>query len=1453
MNVGRNPLQVSSLLPQSAMANLYKWLVSVVLVLVSVSVTQISSEKVAQATGLTCAQGGVCVVGDIGPGGGKVFYVAETPFTSTGSDCDTSCLYLEAAPSDQSTGIIWATTVPFCYSSVGATSTNDCQTNRIYEGSTNVQASSRLAARNIGMGMTNTNQAYARVSSVGGSGGSATSAYAAGLAWAYTNNGKSDWYLPSIGELGQMWDNRVGAALAGIVGTHYWSSSEEGRSAWRLTFNGGVGGTSEKRLGLRVRAIRAFTHGWVDVRGPGGGTVYYYNAAGFACGVNLDQECHFLEFADASRSWDTTGWNSAVRFWSATTNLNVAGTSSALGAGAKNTALIVAGNSTLGYAATDTNNFVSNTGLSDWFLPSYNELTAMCCSSGASFWDVVGSSWQHSANNWWTYRVRPGEVKNLTEKRYSAKVFATRAFSKSDSRLINLSVASETLSPAFDPSVTEYSLTTEQESVRFTPVAVGATFVGVGASSVANGSQSSPIQLNAGSNQVILTVTAADSSSTSYTVNITREISGHVVSFDANGATGSVPSDQIKTIGENLTLTSNSGSLVKTGYTFGGWNTAADGSGTSYAASATYGVDAAVTLYAQWTADSLTVSYNSQSGSEVSAGSTTSGGVVASAPVAPTRTGYVFTGWFAASTGGSAIMFPYTHGRTADFTLFAQWSINTYVVSFDGNGLTGGSAPSNQTKTHGVNLSVALNSGSLVKTGYTFGGWNTHADGSGTSFLEGATYEVDGSLSLLAVWVGDALTVTYDSQSGSAVSAGSSVSGGSITSAPVAPTRAGYVFTGWFTATSGGTAITFPYTHSQTTSFTLYAQWSQASLYGLGSVSKIATITTTTNISNTFSVDTETSSVSLRYLANGLPADSVIDVYLVNDLSRARSLIAPAGGFVVSLVVAWLAPDESVPLMASGKPLSMTIANDTIKAGAKTYAIVGGEVTLLGTATVDGTVTISITQDPEIVVVNPVAVVSQPSATPATPATPASPATESRPSSRPVVAPVTEVRNVPSRVASLLPKVPGATSKIAAILNTVVGQLPPQPMVFAPKLSSNGTVIRVVFKPVVLKAPPVDAPVAPMGAKVIPIGSMIEQSKETPVAPVSKVGAGESKATFGGKTIETALETSLDGAAVLSAGPATIALAGFTSEPASSNGGASTSSGLTASSSTPLEIATGSFIASTPVQVWLFSTPMLLAETSVDENGNFAAAINLPSSLPAGNHTLQIQGFVYTASGAAEVTANIGVSVAAASVGVKWTSTFPLYVASISPSVRALWTTFVSGQASPTLQCTITGIRPQRNSKANIRLFENRQIALTTLLKYNGCVSIETKTQISATKSSVENRTWKVEVQSKATAVAFRWVHDYKTYSSTITTKQKTQWVAKVEKYAGQKLSCAITGADPLRNSSANTVIFNNRNESLKTYLLKNGCSTVQINSPISKNIKIATRTKWKVEVSTSN
>jgi len=256
------------------------------------------------------------------------------------------------------------------------------------------------------------------------------------------------------------------------------------------------------------------------------------------------------------------------------------------------------------------------------------------------------------------------------------------------------------------------------------------------------------------------------------------------------------------------------------------------------------------------------------------------------------------------------------------------------------------------------------------------------------------------------------LTVTFDSQSGTSIPNAVTRIGGALAEAPTAPTRSGYRFLGWFVASSGGAELTFPYTHGQTANFTLYAQWVQSSLDGLGSVTKIGTITTTDGIGNTFSADTPSSSVSVRYPADGLPANTVIDIYLVNDMTRAQSLVPAGGGYVVSLVVAWLAADGSVPLMADGKPISMTITNATIEAGAKTYAIVGGVVTLLGEASVDGSVTISITEDPEIVVVNPAAVPA-PSTTTTT-STTAAPSTPSPTTTAPSTTTTTAAPSIPS-------------------------------------------------------------------------------------------------------------------------------------------------------------------------------------------------------------------------------------------------------------------------------------------------------------------------------------------------------------------------------------------------------------------------------------------------------
>ena len=229
----------------------------------------------------TCAEGGACIVGDTGPGGGKVFYVQASggTFTSTGSDCGTACKYLEAAPSDQSSGIVWATTAAFCYNSGSTTETNNCQLNSIYSGDSTAQAASRTAATAIGKGMANTNQIYARVSNGGGVGGAATSTYAAGIAWAYSvaGNSKTDWHLPSKDELNQMckWQRGVawtsdatvctggtlnsGTGASSFSSGLYWSSSgSDANLAWYQLFNNGGQGFNVKSGTGYVRPVRAF-------------------------------------------------------------------------------------------------------------------------------------------------------------------------------------------------------------------------------------------------------------------------------------------------------------------------------------------------------------------------------------------------------------------------------------------------------------------------------------------------------------------------------------------------------------------------------------------------------------------------------------------------------------------------------------------------------------------------------------------------------------------------------------------------------------------------------------------------------------------------------------------------------------------------------------------------------------------------------------------------------------------------------------------------------------------------------------------------------------------------------------------------------------------------------------------------------------------------------------------
>jgi uncharacterized repeat protein (TIGR02543 family) len=86
-----------------------------------------------------------------------------------------------------------------------------------------------------------------------------------------------------------------------------------------------------------------------------------------------------------------------------------------------------------------------------------------------------------------------------------------------------------------------------------------------------------------------------------YNTNITITVGLYTVTFNANSATsGTTPSPQIVQHGSNITLPGQ-GSLLRTGYTFGGWNTNSSGTGTNYNAGAFYTPTGNITLYARWT------------------------------------------------------------------------------------------------------------------------------------------------------------------------------------------------------------------------------------------------------------------------------------------------------------------------------------------------------------------------------------------------------------------------------------------------------------------------------------------------------------------------------------------------------------------------------------------------------------------------------------------------------------------------------------------------------------------------------------------------------------------------------------------------------------------------------------------------------------------------------------
>ncbi len=251
-------------------------------------------------------------------------------------------------------------------------------------------------------------------------------------------------------------------------------------------------------------------------------------------------------------------------------------------------------------------------------------------------------------------------------------------------------------------------------------------------------------------------------------------------------------------------------SPARTGYGFAGWYS--DPDCILPWKFSTDLVESDLCLYAKWSTDYYTVSFNSMGGSAVAPVSVAYGGTLA--PPAPTRTGYTLVGWYRERECVNQWTFA-TSTVTSSITLYASWSLNSYTVTFNPQG---GNTVGSVTATHGSKIAAPT---PPYRSGYSFAGW--YQEAACATAWNFATDIVEGPRTLYAKWL-PVFAISFNSQGGSAVSSVSAPQGSTITR-PANPARTGYSFVGWYRETGCVTVWDFS-SDVVTATATLYAKWS---------------------------------------------------------------------------------------------------------------------------------------------------------------------------------------------------------------------------------------------------------------------------------------------------------------------------------------------------------------------------------------------------------------------------------------------------------------------------------------------------------------------------------------------------------------------------------------------------------------------------------------------------
>lgn len=348
------------------------------------------------------------------------------------------------------------------------------------------------------------------------------------------------------------------------------------------------------------------------------------------------------------------------------------------------------------------------------------------------------------------------------------------------------------------------------------------------------------------------------------------------VSFDVNGGTGTMASIADIACGGTATLTENT--FTRINYTFAGWNTQADGNGTAYADKASItNIKTDITLYAQWTGVdywyvsgkfpnhdfdleyrftnnqvAITLAANTtyefkiqhQEGNDYiwfgNSGEMTSDNCTGwdfgrfgqddiNAKITTTIAGaYLFT--MSVNPNGTpklTVTYPPLHTIKYDANMPTAWGVSLYAANIPTETASVG---------YGASYTLSANTPAIVKAEgetyaiYNFAGWNTQADGKGTTYSAGGTIpSVSGDITLYAQWTPRTFKITYyDDDQTTVLNLTPNTYTYPVSTTFPTHTKHGYSFLGWKTSPTATYYITKTDTYYG--DLTLYAEWKKETI-----------------------------------------------------------------------------------------------------------------------------------------------------------------------------------------------------------------------------------------------------------------------------------------------------------------------------------------------------------------------------------------------------------------------------------------------------------------------------------------------------------------------------------------------------------------------------------------------------------------------------------------------